>query len=70
MSNTFDDDLADSTEAATFQVHGEYLCVEHTGGPRYIYRRVQPGERPHPLISSTVYAGKVYGLVLIEDDKE
>ncbi|MGB9633617.1 MAG: hypothetical protein ACPL8I_09820 [Chloroflexaceae bacterium] len=70
MSNTFDDDLADSAEAASFQIYGEYLCVEHPDGPRYIYRRVQTGACPHPLISSMVYAGTVYGLVSIEDDKE
>lgn len=70
MHNTYDDDLADSAEAASFHLYGEHLCVEHPNGPRYIYRRVQPGARPHPLISSMVYAGTVYGLVSIEDDKE
>ncbi|MCX7791441.1 MAG: hypothetical protein N2378_12440 [Chloroflexaceae bacterium] len=70
MSDTFDDDLDYSAEAASFQIYGEYLYVEHPDGPRHIYRRVQPGARPHPLISSLVYAGTVYGLVLIEDDKE
>lgn len=70
MSNTFDDDLAEGPETVNFQIHGKYLCVEPADGPRYIYRRVQPGVQLHPLVSSIVYAGTVYGLVSIEDDKE
>lgn len=70
MHDAFDDDLAERAELTTITTYGEYLCVEHTGGLRYIYRRVRPGARPHPLISSMVYAGSVYGLVSIEDEKE
>lgn len=70
MNDACDDDPVNSAEMVTFQLYGDYLCVEHPGGPRYIYRRVAADASPHPLTSRTVFAGTVYSLVTIEDDKE
>ncbi len=59
-----------ASETVTINIYGDYLCLEHGGGPRYIYRSLSPADRPHPLVSRVVHAGKVYSLVRVEDDQE
>jgi hypothetical protein len=58
-----------TADAARITVNGDYLCVEGSGQPRHIYRRVPPGSPLHPMVSRTVHDGELYGLVWVEDDE-
>jgi hypothetical protein len=59
-------DVSDGTQITA---NGDFLCVQHNGEPRHIYRRVPTGAQPHPLVSRTVHDGELYSLAWIEEDE-
>jgi hypothetical protein len=52
------------------EANGEYLCIQWSGHPRYIYRRMQPGTVVHSSVDSIEHEGQQYCLAWIEDEKE
>ncbi|WP_129630010.1 hypothetical protein [Candidatus Oscillochloris fontis] len=57
----------DGSDGPQIVTSGDYLCVQHEGRLRYVYRRVVPGGAL-PQGSHTSYGGEIYSLAWIEDD--
>lgn len=62
------EERSEGNDEAQITASGNYLCVQHEGQLRYIYRRVSAGIAPHTLQSYTVYKGDLYGLAWVEGD--
>jgi hypothetical protein len=62
------EERGDESGEVEISVNGDYLCVQHEGQLRYIYRRVPAGVAPQSLISHKLHAGQLYNLAWIEDD--
>jgi hypothetical protein len=58
----------DAGEGVQITANGDYLCVQHEGQPRHIYRRVPVGSSIHPLVSRKIHDGELYSLAWIEED--
>ncbi len=58
----------DGSDGPQITANGDFLCVQHEGQPRHIYKRVPTGSEPHPLVSRKLHAGELYSLAWIEDD--
>lgn len=63
------EERVDGSDSAQITANGDYLCVQHEGQPRHIYRRVPEGAEPHPLVSRKLHDGTLYSLAWIEDDE-
>lgn len=69
MHHHFDesDDVDDGKKVV---LNGDYLCIQYDEHPLHVYKRVAPGEEPHPFIARAEHDGQVYRLAWIEEDKE
>jgi hypothetical protein len=63
------EERVDEGDAGQISASGDYLCVQHEGQLRYIYRRVPEGAALPPLVSRAVHGGALYSLAWIEGDE-
>jgi hypothetical protein len=53
----------------TVTEQGDYLCVQTTNHPLYVYRLVGTEEHLHPSVARMEHNGNLYKLEWIEDEK-
>jgi hypothetical protein len=63
------EERVDGSDEAQITASGDYLCVQHEGQLRYIYRRVAVGAASPSQVSRTVHGGALYSLAWIEGDE-
>lgn len=63
------EERVDGSDGVQITANGDYLCVQHEGHPRHIYRRVPYGVALHPLVSRKMHDGALYSLAWIEDEE-
>ncbi|NTV62126.1 MAG: hypothetical protein HGA65_01145 [Oscillochloris sp.] len=58
----------DGSDEAAMTASGDYLCVQHEGQLRYVYRRVPEGAAMPSAAGQKFFAGVLYSLAWIEDE--